>query len=462
MLRLKVHREGVTLSYLDSSGPGPVVVLLHGLAGSAGEMTATADALRDDYRVLALDQRGHGHSTRRPGDTSRRAYVDDVVALITTVTGGTPVTVVGQSMGAHTALLLAAWHSDLVERLVLLEGGVGGGTEDTSAQMGSWFASWPVPFASRQAAVDFLEGTATAAAWAQDLEERDDGFWPRFDADVMQSAIAAVAQEARWAEWQQVKAPTLLVQAERSYLDAAEVGRMLDLRPGTCHVRVPGAGHDVHLDQPQAWTQLLRHYLDTTETPALDQEASRAEVPRRTSPATRRDEPFSRDVLIRPYESVDAEATAQVFMAAIHETARQDYTVEQVNAWAPGDIDVEGWGQGRSTSHTFVACIAGEVVGFSDFTDDGVVDMLFVRPDAGRRGVARALVTRVLDEAAAAGHGRLETHASLTARPAFERFGFVVDAARTVYRRGQELRNFDMSIVLAADAGVYGSRRPLG
>ena len=165
-------------------------------------------------------------------------------------------------MGAHTALLLAAWHPRLVQRLVLLEGGVGGG-EDSSQQLRDWFASWPVPFPSRQAAVEHLKGTATAVAWAQDLEEREDGFWPRFDADVMQAAIAAVAETARWAEWQQVQAPTLLVQAEHSYLDAAEVERMLELRPGTGHVVVPDAGHDVHLDQPQACTQLLRSYLDT-------------------------------------------------------------------------------------------------------------------------------------------------------------------------------------------------------
>jgi pimeloyl-ACP methyl ester carboxylesterase len=264
--RLQVRREDVTLSYLDFGGSGPVVVLLHGLAGSAQEMATTAEAISDGYRVLALDQRGHGHSTRRPGDLSRRAYVDDVAALIDTAAGGDPVLVVGQSMGAHTALLLAAWHPRLVQRLVLLEGGVGGG-EDSSQQLGDWFASWPVPFPSRQAAVEHHDATPIAQAWAQDLQERDGGFWPRFDADVMQAAIAAVAEVARWAEWQQVLARTLLVQAERSYLDAAEVDRMLALRPGTGHVVVPDAGHDVHLDQPQAWARLLRSYLDTDRLP---------------------------------------------------------------------------------------------------------------------------------------------------------------------------------------------------
>lgn len=157
------------------------MVLLHGLAGSAQELSVTAAALADGYRVLVLDQRGHGHghSTRRPVDISREAHVADVVALIDTVADGGPVSVVGQSMGAHTALLVAAWHPRVVRRLVMLEGGVGGGVPGLPAQLGRWFASWPAPFPSRRAAEEFLGGTPVAAAWADDLEERDGGYGPR-------------------------------------------------------------------------------------------------------------------------------------------------------------------------------------------------------------------------------------------------------------------------------------------
>ncbi len=63
------------------------------------------------------------------------------------------------------------------------------------------------------------------------------------------------------------------------------------------------------------------------------------------------------------------------------------------------------------------------------------------------------MVTPVLHEATHAGHQRLQVHASITARPAFERFGFTVDAARLVEINGQMLRNFDMSISLPCDDG---------
>ncbi|PRX22657.1 GNAT family N-acetyltransferase [Actinoplanes italicus] len=151
---------------------------------------------------------------------------------------------------------------------------------------------------------------------------------------------------------------------------------------------------------------------------------------------------------IRPYQDTDADDTWQVFRAAVHGTASRDYSTAQIEAWAPATVDQTRWRQRRSSAHTYIACLETRIAGFSDFTDEGLLDMLFVHPDAGGRGVARALVTHVLQEAAAAGHQRLRVHASLTARPAFERFGFTVDAERQVELRGQHLRNFAMSIRL--------------
>jgi pimeloyl-ACP methyl ester carboxylesterase len=208
------------------------------------------------------DQRGHGHSTRRPADLSRRAFIDDVVAVVDALAGAAPVTLVGQSMGAHTAMLVAAARPDLVRRLVLAEGGVGGpGADDYPARLGAWFASWPAPFADEAAAAAWLGGTPIARAWAADLERRADGWWPRFDADVLEAAIRPVAARACWAEWRQVAAPTLLVAGEHGKLDPAEVARMRELRPETEYVVIPGAGHDLHLDRPEAWLTALRGFL---------------------------------------------------------------------------------------------------------------------------------------------------------------------------------------------------------
>lgn len=135
----------------------------------------------------------------------------DVVHVIEAVIGG-PVTLVGQSMGGHTALLVAAARQDLVARLVLLEAGVGGdGTEHSRERMRDFFASWPRPFTDRTQAQSFLGDSPIGRAWLADLEERPDGFWPRFNMDVIMETIADVDAQARWEEWSGIDVPTLAV-----------------------------------------------------------------------------------------------------------------------------------------------------------------------------------------------------------------------------------------------------------
>lgn len=68
-----------------------------------------------------MDQRGHGQSTRNPRDLSREAFAD-VAAVLDAADVSTPVTLVGQSMGAHTALVVADRHPEVVSHLILAEG----------------------------------------------------------------------------------------------------------------------------------------------------------------------------------------------------------------------------------------------------------------------------------------------------------------------------------------------------
>src|SRR3954452_24801180 len=104
---------------------------------------------------------------------------------------------------------------------------------------------------------------------------------------------------------------------------------------------------------------------------------------------------------LRAYRSPeDVETTFGVFQAAIRQTAAAVYRPDQVEAWAgPARADLSGWDVRRQRASTVVAVVDGTVVGFTDLLPDGLVDMLFVHPGAGGRGVARALLTAVELEA---------------------------------------------------------------
>jgi pimeloyl-ACP methyl ester carboxylesterase len=131
--------DGVDISYVVIPGSEPAAVILHGLAGSGREFVSTARAL-SGRKIILVDQRGHGWSTRLPSDTSRAAFVGDVVSVMDRE-ASSPVHLIGHSMGAHTAMLAAVARPDLVRTLVLLECGEGSGNDQEHASIGEYFRS---------------------------------------------------------------------------------------------------------------------------------------------------------------------------------------------------------------------------------------------------------------------------------------------------------------------------------
>lgn len=262
MRREVVVTDGTTVSYAVVDGVEPTVVILHGLAGSGREFERTASGL-GGRRVILIDQRGHGYSTRHPRDASRDAFVSDAMAVIT-AESARAVDLVGQSMGAHTAMLLAAAHPRLVRRLVLLECDAGSGTPEEQAALGDYFRSWPVPFPDRAAAAEALGSGPLAKAWVADLEQRADGLYPRFDADVMVAAVREVATP-RWTDWEQVAAPTLVIYAENGMFTEQQKANFVARGGNATRTDLAGASHDAHLDAFDEWIAALTSFLNGSE-----------------------------------------------------------------------------------------------------------------------------------------------------------------------------------------------------
>lgn len=257
-IRTVTVEDDTVISYSVFDGAGPAVVILHGLAGSSREFIPTAHALAP-RRVILIDQRGHGSSTRIPADTSRAAFVNDVVRTIGNEEAQ-PVDLVGQSMGAHTAMLVAANYPALVRRLVFLEGNEGGGSSDEHLALGDYFRSWKVPFKSRVQARASLGDGPLAHAWAADLEEREGGLYPRFDADVMVRTISELAQP-RWSEWESITVPTLAVYADEGMFTEEQKAAFVGRGKNVTRVDLNDASHDAHLDAFEQWSSALRTFV---------------------------------------------------------------------------------------------------------------------------------------------------------------------------------------------------------
>jgi putative acetyltransferase len=160
--------------------------------------------------------------------------------------------------------------------------------------------------------------------------------------------------------------------------------------------------------------------------------------------------PNEESMIIRAYDDDDLEAVARIYTDAVHELATGHYDEAQREAWAPTEPDSSFWRERMAKVVTLVAEADGDRLGFVSFERTGYVDLLFVDPRHARRGVATRLYAAAEEALLDGGALELTTHASLVARPFFERQGFVVEHAEDVERHGAILRRFAMRKSLSA------------
>lgn len=143
---------------------------------------------------------------------------------------------------------------------------------------------------------------------------------------------------------------------------------------------------------------------------------------------------------IRRYQPSDCEDLARLFYDTVHRVNAKDYTEEQLNVWADGQVDLEKWNRSLQEHFSVVAVENDIIAGFGDIDQTGYLDRLFVHADYQGKGVATAICDR-LEQAV---RGNIVTHASITARPFFEKRGYQVMKEQQVERQGILLTNFVM------------------
>lgn len=144
---------------------------------------------------------------------------------------------------------------------------------------------------------------------------------------------------------------------------------------------------------------------------------------------------------IRRFQSGEELALFEVYYSAIHLIAKNDYSEEQLNAWAPLDLDLQLWVNRINGINPFVAEIDGQPVGYADIQQNGYIDHFFVSGYYPRQGIGKALMEFIHSEANCLNLTEITSNVSLTAQPFFKRFGFVVVEQRKPVIRGVEMRN---------------------
>lgn len=118
-------------------------------------------------------------------------------------------------------------------------------------------------------------------------------------------------------------------------------------------------------------------------------------------------------MFIREYQSSDCEELTKLFYNTVHTVNAKDYTEEQLDAWATGQVDLNKWDQSLREHYSIVAVENEMLVGFGDIDKSGYLDHLFVHADYQGKGIGTMICNR-LEQAVS---GNIITHASITARP---------------------------------------------
>ncbi len=157
-----------------------------------------------------------------------------------------------------------------------------------------------------------------------------------------------------------------------------------------------------------------------------------------------------RKLRLREYRREDLEEMERLFFETVHTVNAADYTKEQLWAWADNKVDHEAWHESFCRHRTVIAQLGERIAGFGDMAPDGYLDRLYVHREEQGHGVGTAICDYLEGQAAegrcGTGEGaeRFVTHASVTAKPFFEKRGYRVVKEQQVERKGVMLTNYIM------------------
>ncbi len=274
-----VELGDINMRYLDWGGDGPPVMVLHGLASSAHWYDIVAPLLRNDFRIVAPDQRGHGQTTQAPSGYDWATLSKDVSGLMDHL-GIPQAAVLGHSWGGHVASGLAAYSPERVSRVVMIDGGFLNGHLWPT---GTWeeFSETLRPRNVTGDREEFLDRLRTQLAdcWSDELErvvqtmvyEDEDGqIQDILRPDNHYQVLQSMWNEPPSAILPRMSCPSLIVAAgprpdransefsrrREIMVAAAEKG----LKNGRVHW-VPDTIHDIGYHKPQELARLISEFL---------------------------------------------------------------------------------------------------------------------------------------------------------------------------------------------------------
>ena len=283
---ISIH--GHRIAYLTGGRRGPVVVLVHGIAGSSLTWTSVIERLSRSAVVLAPDLLGHGRSDKPRGDYSLGAHASVLRDLLVAL-GHKRATFVGHSLGGGIVMQLAYQYPERCERLVLVaSGGFGpevsrGVRAATLPGAGMALALASSPRVRRVGAVlgrlvrrtplgARLPDRATAEAFQEGLASLADRDARHAFVHTLRAVVDANGQRVSAADrlYLASAVPTLIIWGAQDQIIPVRHAEAAHLAiPGSRLEVFPDAGHHPHRQDPERFARVLEEFLTSTRPARL-------------------------------------------------------------------------------------------------------------------------------------------------------------------------------------------------
>jgi 3-oxoadipate enol-lactonase len=260
---MKIKANGITINYqVDGPGGAPWLVFSNSLATNLSMWDDQARELKQSYRVLRYDQRGHGGTDAPRGRYTFELLIADVIALMDAL-AIKKAHFAGLSMGGATALGLAELHPDRLDRVVVCDSPC----QSTPVSAQQWEER--IALAEKEGMEPLVEPTVGRWFPPEVLEAN-----PPHVEEVRRmirttplngfiGCAAALANHNYAAGVGSVTRPTLFMAGEKDGVTPVAMRKLSAALPGSRYVELPGAGHISNMDQPRAFTEVLRDFLKT-------------------------------------------------------------------------------------------------------------------------------------------------------------------------------------------------------
>ena len=252
--------NGQRIHYEDTGGSGPVILFSHGLLMDGSMFAPQVDTLKDRYRCITWDERGHGQTAT--GTCAPFTYydsADDAVALLRHL-GVQQAVFAGMSQGGYLSLRAALRHPEAVRALVLID--TQAMVEDPAKMAGhqALVQQWLQGGLSDEAAhliehIILGQGWAGAADWRAKWKQVQPGdllacFTTLGTRDDISAAVAGI------------QAPALVIHGDNDQaIDLERAQAMADALAQARMVVIPGAGHAANLTHPAPVNTAIAEFL---------------------------------------------------------------------------------------------------------------------------------------------------------------------------------------------------------